>query len=74
MKSRLALVIACCLVLGACSSMHMPHIWPFYKKPQPVPEAVHELDLVNADGTPASYPQYWKRNTLVIDLSGVGGS
>jgi hypothetical protein len=73
-KSRLALVIACCLVLGACSSMHMPHIWPFYKKPQPVPEAVHELDLVNADGTPASYPQYWKRNTLVIDLSGVGGS
>jgi hypothetical protein len=35
---------------------------------------VHELDLVNTDGTPASYPQYWKRNTLVIDLSGVSGS
>ena len=29
---------------------------------------------MNADGTPASYPQYWSRNTLVIDLSGVGGS
>jgi len=29
---------------------------------------------VNADGTPASYPQYWKRNTLVIDLSGASGS
>ena len=54
--------------------MHMPKIWPFYKKPKPVPEAVHELDLVNADGTPASYPQYWKRNTLVIDLSGVSGT
>jgi hypothetical protein len=73
-KSRLALVIACCLALGACSSMHMPHIWPFYKKPKPAAEAVHELDLVNADGTPASYPQFWKRNTRVIDLSGAGGS
>jgi len=54
--------------------MHMPHVWPFYKKPKPVPEAVHEVDLVNADGTPATYPQYWKRNTLVIDLSGVSGA
>ncbi len=54
--------------------MHAPHIWPFYKKPKPEPEVVHELDLVNADGTPATYPQYWKRNTLVIDLSGVTGT
>ena len=54
--------------------MHAPKIWPFYKKPKPVPEAVHEVDLLNADGTPASFPQYWKRNTLVIDLSGASGS
>ena len=67
----LAASVACCLALSACT---MPKIWPFYKKPKPVPEAVHELDLVNTDGTPASYPQYWKRNTLVIDLSGVSGS
>ena len=71
---RLALVAASCLALAACSSMHAPHIWPFYKKPKPVPEVVHELDLVNADGSPATYPQYWKRNALVIDLSGVNGS
>jgi hypothetical protein len=32
------------------------------------------VDLLNADGTPASFPQYWKRNTLVIDLSGASGS
>ncbi len=73
MKSRLVLVVAGCLVLSACMHMRMPKVWPFYKKPKPVPEAVHELDLLNADGTPASYPQYWKRNTLVIDLSGIGG-
>ena len=75
MTSRLALIAGLCLGLGlqlsACST---PKIWPFYKKPKPVPVAVHEVDLVNADGTPATYPQYWKRNTLVIDLSGASGT
>jgi hypothetical protein len=72
-KPRLALVAACCLALAACSSLSMPKIWPFYKKPKPGPEAVSELNLVNADGSAATFPQYWKRNTLVIDLSGVSG-
>jgi hypothetical protein len=55
--SRLALIAGLCLGLGlelsACST---PKIWPFYKKPKPVPAAVHEVDLVNADGRPATYP------------------
>jgi hypothetical protein len=72
MKSRLVLAVACCLTLTACS-LSMPKVWPFYKKPKPVPVAVSELTLVNADGSGASYPQYWVRNTLVIDLSGVSG-
>jgi hypothetical protein len=75
LKFRHVLVVACCLALTACGSLHMPKVkvWPFYKKPKPVPEAVHELNLVNSDGSGASYPQYWSRNTLVIDLSGVSG-
>lgn len=73
MKSRLALVVAGCLILSACGHLRMPKVWPFYKKPKATPEAVHEVNLLNADGTPASYPQYWKRNTLVIDLTGIGG-
>jgi len=52
----------------------MPNIWPFHKKPKPVPEAVNDLTLVNADGSTANFPQYWKRNTLVIDLSGASGA
>jgi hypothetical protein len=72
-KARLLLVAAACLVLTACGHLRMPKVWPFYKKPKPVPEAVTEVALVNADGSPASYPQYWKRNTLVIDLSGASG-
>jgi len=58
-------------LLAGCSSMSK--LWPFHKKEKPAPEAVHEVELVNADGSAASYPQYWKRNTLVIDLSGVSG-
>ncbi|MEJ0087130.1 MAG: hypothetical protein WDO72_15750 [Pseudomonadota bacterium] len=76
MKFRLvplAAMVACSLVLSACS-MRMPHVWPFYKKPKVGPQAVNELNLVNADGSAATYPQYWKRNTLVIDLSGVSGT
>ena len=73
MKARLLLVAAACLVLTACGTLRMPKVWPFYKKPKPAPEAVTEVALVNADGSPASYPQYWVRNTLVIDLSGASG-
>ena len=74
LASGLSLLVACSLGLSACSSIRMPHVWPFYKKPKPAPEAVVELNLVNADGSTSSFPQYWKRNTLVIDLSGVSGS
>jgi hypothetical protein len=71
-KARLALIAVCCLALGACGTMSK--LWPFGKKAKPGPEAVQALELLNADGTPASYPQYWSRNALVIDLSGIGGS
>ncbi len=73
-SSRFTLVVVCCLAMSACHSLRMPNIWPFHKKPKPVPEVVNELNLVNADGSPANFPQYWKRNTLIIDLSGVGGA
>jgi hypothetical protein len=71
-KFRLALIAVCCLSLGACGTMSK--LWPFGKKAKPAPEIVHALELVNADGTPASFPQLWSRNALVIDLSGIGGS
>jgi hypothetical protein len=74
MTSRIALFAGLIASLGLIAGCSMPKIWPFYKKPLPVPEVVHEVDLVNADGSAATYPQYWKRNTLVIDLSGVSGT
>jgi hypothetical protein len=72
-KSRSVLVLAGCLSLAACQSLSMPKVWPFYKKPKPVPEVVNEVALVLPDGSLANYPQYWQRNTLIIDLTGVSG-
>jgi len=70
-----ALIAAFCLSLTACSSYSVQMGWPpIQKKAKPAPEEVHELNLVNTDGTPASFPQYWKRNTLVIDLSGISAT
>jgi hypothetical protein len=71
-KFRLTLLVALTLALSACGTMSK--MWPFGKKPKPGPEIVNEVELVNADGTPASYPQYWQRNTLIIDLTGVSGT
>jgi hypothetical protein len=72
---RVALIIAGSVSLTACSSYSMQMGWPpIQKKATPPPEAVNEVTLVNTDGTPANYPQYWKRNTLVIDLSGISAT
>jgi hypothetical protein len=74
-KLRLVLIACLSLMVAGCSTYKVSWSWPpVQKKPKPVPEVVHEVELVNADGTPASYPQTWKRNTLLIDLSGVSGT
>jgi hypothetical protein len=49
------------LLLGAC---HLP----WRHGPPPPPAAVNELTESAETGTSADYPQYWKRNTLLVDL------
>jgi hypothetical protein len=60
------------LAAGGCSHLpHLPHFsphWPWHHRPAAPPAPVHELDVSGADA-PASFAQYWKRNTLVVDLS-----
>jgi hypothetical protein len=57
------------LALSACSYM------PWSKKAPAAPVPVNELVVTGADGAPApGFPQYWKRNTLVVDLQGASGS
>jgi len=69
---RAAAVTLLILVTG-CS--HLPTIrWPWRHRPTAPPQEVHELLITGADGTKAGFPQYWRRNTLVVDLRGAGGS
>ena len=71
LKSTKVLLLSCLLTVAAgCSHLPHPH-WPFHHRQEPAPEVVHEL--VNADGSEAPYPQYWKGNTLVVDLR-LGGA
>jgi hypothetical protein len=70
-----AAAIALILVsLAGCS--HMPTMkWPWSAKPVPPPEKADELVVtVGESTTVANFPQYWKRNTLVLDLQGAASS
>jgi hypothetical protein len=65
---RRAAMAMLALTLAGCSSLH----WPWHHAPPPPPPPVHELDIAGAP--PDAYPQYWKRNTLLIDLSSASGT
>lgn len=64
--ARVAAAALLLLSAAGCSHLH----WPWHHAPPAAPAPVHELDI---DG-PGTFAQYWKRNTLVVDLSGVRGS
>jgi hypothetical protein len=56
---------------AACSHM------PWHHRPPPAPAPVHELDISGGAGAgvnTAAFPQYWQRNTLLVDLSAARGS
>ncbi len=61
------------LMLGGCGHLPQPH-WPWHHKTPAAPEPVHELVITGTDGADAPYPQYWNRNTLVIDLQSAGSA
>lgn len=68
-RSRFIAIALCLLALTACAYM------PWSKKPPAPPDPVHELTITGADGAAATaFPQYWKRNTLVVDLQSASGT
>lgn len=70
--------------LAGCSSLRMPDMnmptlrWPFSAKPVPAPEPVDEVIFEAPEAASAAtvvaFPQYFKRNTLIIDLTAASGS
>jgi hypothetical protein len=66
--ARMAVMLTALLTIAAgCSHMPRPH-WPFHRKPAPAPEVVHELVISSPEGAEMPFPQYWKGNTLIVDL------
>lgn len=61
------------LVLASAGCSHLPH-WSWHRKPPPPPPQVHELLITTPDGRDAAFLQYWKGNTLLIDLQPGGSS
>jgi hypothetical protein len=61
-----AAALAALLAIAGCGHFHMP----WHHAPPPAPVPVHEVDVSGSMG-PA---QYWKRNTLLIDLSSASGT
>lgn len=71
--------------LAGCSALRMPDVnmpklrWPFSAKPVPAPEPVDEVIFeapaaVSPAAAVVAFPQYFKRNTLIIDLTSASGS
>ena len=65
---------ALALAVLAASATGCSHLkWPWHHEPPPPPAPVHVLD-VSGTGASAVLAQYWKRNTLVLDMSAASGS
>ena len=69
--SVLVVVAAAALTSAGCGHLS-PH-WPWHHRASPPAAAVHELDISGAP-TADAFPQSWKRNTLLVDLSAASGS
>ena len=70
-----AAAVALLGMLAGCSHLPKPHLaWPWGHKAAPAPQEVHELTITPAaEGGSTAFPQYWKRNALLVDLQ-TGGS
>ena len=68
-----AAVAVVMVLVAACSHVQKLR-WPWSATPAPPPERANELVVMSEDGAPAAFAQYWKRNTLVLDLQGASGT
>jgi hypothetical protein len=63
----LAAIGVAAVLLAGCSHL-LGMRWPWSHKPPAPPVAVNELIVTSESGGSAAFPQYWQRNTLLVDL------
>lgn len=75
-RPRIALLTLSALLIAGCSSLGLPRLsWPFAARPAPAPEVVDELLFESAGEAPVNaFPQYFRRNTLIVDMTAAGAS
>jgi len=56
--------------VSGCSTLKAH--WPWHHSAPPPPPPAHALDI--SGGAANGFPQFWKRNTLVVDMSAASGS
>lgn len=61
--------LALSLLLAGCSTVRS--LWPFGGRSEPAPTPVNELVISQVGDVAVPVLQFWERNTLVVDLSGV---
>ncbi len=73
---RTAVVLLAAVLLVGCASGKLRQLrWPFQARALPAPEVVDELVFESRPETAVSaFPQYFRRNTLIIDLSAAGAA
>jgi hypothetical protein len=75
MRIAIPAMLATVLLSVVTGCGHMPQMhWPWHHKAAPPPQEVHELVITSADGSTTAFPQYWRQNTLVVDLQSASGS
>jgi hypothetical protein len=71
---RLSLLAAALSLSAPAWALHLPSLhWPWHHHGAKGPEAVHELSIQMQDGAAQAIPQYWDRNTLLLDMTAVSG-
>jgi hypothetical protein len=67
-----SLLAAGILGLAGCASVSA-HL-PWRHKAPPPPEVSTALTVATPEGATVAWPQFWQRNDVVLDLSGVAGT
>jgi len=68
------LLAVAALALAGCSGPRAVK-WPWAKAPPAAPEVADEMVMTATDGGAApAWPQFWKRNALLVDLQSAGPS
>jgi hypothetical protein len=70
--AAVSVLIAALLGVAGCTSL-TAHL-PWRHRAPPPPEVSSALTVASPDGGALSWPQFWLRNDVVLDLSGVAGT